>query len=150
AGSVRIGGVPVERARPGDALRAGATSVPEDPISDAVVAGLDVLGHLALDGQGIPRKGLRVDWKAVRRRVEASDVAVRLNLAALGRRVSTLSGGNGQRVLLTRSFLVASARLVVVAYPSRGLDVASVRATQELLLERRAAGAGVLMVSEDL
>ncbi len=39
---------------------------------------------------------------------------------------------------------------MVVAYPSRGLDIASVRATQQLLLERRAAGAGVLMVSEDL
>ena len=44
----------------------------------------------------------------------------------------------------------AASTLVVVAYPSRGLDVASVRATQQLLLDRRAAGAGVLMVSEDI
>ncbi|HRW38020.1 MAG TPA: heme ABC transporter ATP-binding protein, partial [Aquihabitans sp.] len=54
------------------------------------------------------------------------------------------------RVVLTRTFLVDDPTLVVVAYPSRGLDIASVRATQQLLLERRAAGAGVLMVSEDL
>ncbi len=38
----------------------------------------------------------------------------------------------------------------MVAYPSRGLDIASVRATQELLLERAGRGPGILMVSEDL
>ena len=41
-------------------------------------------------------------------------------------------------------------RLLVAAYPARGLDIATTRRTQELLLEQRAAGAGVLMVSEDL
>ena len=65
------------------------------------------------------------------------------------RKVSELSGGNIQRVVLTRELSV-DASLVVAAYPSRGLDVANVRRTQELLLERRDAGAGVLMVSEDL
>jgi ABC-type uncharacterized transport system ATPase subunit len=40
--------------------------------------------------------------------------------------------------------------LVVAAYPSRGLDIAMTRRTQELLLERRAEGAGVLLISEDL
>ena len=125
-------------------------TVPEDPVNDAVVSGLDVLGHLALDGTGIPTKGMRVDWKAVRERVGGNDIATRLNLASLDRRVAALSGGNIQRVLLTRCFLVDTPALVVVAYPSRGLDIASVRATQQLLLERREAGAGVLMVSEDL
>ena len=42
------------------------------------------------------------------------------------------------------------APLVVAAYPSRGLDIATTRRTQELLLEQRAAGAGVLLISEDL
>jgi general nucleoside transport system ATP-binding protein len=86
----------------------------------------------------------------VRERVQGNEVASRLNLAALDRKVTSLSGGNIQRVLLTRCFLVDTPTLVVVAYPSRGLDIASVRATQQLLLERREAGAGVLMVSEDL
>mgnify|MGYP002136741119 CR=1 FL=1 len=40
--------------------------------------------------------------------------------------------------------------LLVAAYPSRGLDIATTRRTQELLLERRAAGAGVIVISEDL
>lgn len=150
-GEVHIGGTDLGRGgRPRRALDAGAVVVPEDPVNDAVVGGLVILEHLALNGQRFPTKGPRIDWRAVRRMAEERDVAERLNLAPLGRKVSTLSGGNIQRVVLTRTFLVDDPKLVVAAYPSRGLDIASVRATQQLLLERRAAGAGVLVVSEDL
>ncbi len=150
-GEIHVHGRQMSRAgKPGKTLASGVVSVPEDPVNDAVVAGLSVLPHLALDGRRFPRRGPRIDWKAVKARVEANDIAERLNMAPLDREVATLSGGNIQRVVLTRTFLVDDPTLVVVAYPSRGLDVASVRATQQLLLDRRAAGAGVLMVSEDI
>ena len=149
-GSVHLDGVAIDRPDPAVALEAGAVGVPEDPVADAVVPGLDVLEHLVLGGQGIPRAGLKVDWRAARERLAGRREPERLNLAALDRQVASLSGGNVQRVVLTRAFLADDACLMAVAYPSRGLDVASVRATQELLLERRAAGVGILMVSEDL
>lgn len=151
AGTIHIAGRDIgQSGKPRNALRAGAVIVPEDPVNDAVVSGLAILEHLALNGQPLPTSGPRIDWRAVRELATANDVAERLNLAPLDREVATLSGGNIQRVVLTRTFLVDEPALVVVAYPSRGLDIASVRATQKLLLERRAAGAGVLMVSEDL
>ena len=90
-----------------------------------------------------------IDWRAVRRRTDERNDALGLRIAPKHRKVSELSGGNIQRVVLTRELSV-DATLVVAAYPSRGLDIANVRRTQELLLERRDAGAGVLMVSEDL
>ncbi|MEZ5412088.1 MAG: ABC transporter ATP-binding protein [Acidimicrobiales bacterium] len=148
-GTVHIGGVPIDRARPGQALAAGAIDVPEDPIRAAVVPGMTVLQHLVLDGRPLPAKGLGVDWRASRARVEAREEPGRLNLARLDAEVATLSGGNIQRVMLTRLF-ATSADLLVAAYPSRGLDIASVRTTQELLFDRRAAGAGILMLSEDI
>jgi ABC-type uncharacterized transport system ATPase subunit len=52
-------------------------------------------------------------------------------------------------VVLTRA-LGTRATVVVAAYPSRGLDIATTRRTQELLIEQRDAGAAVLVVSEDL
>jgi simple sugar transport system ATP-binding protein len=150
AGSVHIGGSPIHRARPAAAIAAGAVSVPEDPVDEAVVPGLSVLEHLVLGGGPLPRRGPAVDWRAARRHLDGRSEPGRLHLAAPERRVHELSGGNVQRVVLTRLFLADDPVLLVVAYPSRGLDIASVRATQQLLLERRAAGAGVLMVSEDL
>ena len=151
SGEIHIGGTDIGRAgKPRKALDAGAVIVPEDPVNDAVVGGLAILQHLALNGRPLPTSGPRIDWRTVRKMVGDTDIAERLHLAPLDRDVSTLSGGNIQRVVLTRTFLVDEPKLVVVAYPSRGLDIASVRATQQLLLDRRAAGAGILMVSEDL
>jgi general nucleoside transport system ATP-binding protein len=156
-GTISIGGEPLAKVTPRAVIDAGAVGLPENP-DDAVVPGMSILEHLSLGGEPPPRRGLAVDWKTARARAEELEEARTLNLAALDRKVATLSGGNIQRVLYTR--LVAAraagsgqaehACLMVAAYPSRGLDIATVRAGQELLLDRRAKGAGVLLISEDL
>jgi simple sugar transport system ATP-binding protein len=155
AGEVRVGAPVAVRVDGGGraavraAIRAGVVGVPEDPVAEAVVADLSVLAHMVLDGRPAPRRGGDIDWKAVARRTDAADSAIGLHLVDRRRRLAELSGGNIQRVMLTRAFGQDSA-LVVAAYPSRGLDIANTRRTQELLLGRAAAGAGVLVVSEDL
>ncbi len=147
AGSVRVG----ENTGPAvrEAIAAGAVAVPEDPVADSVVAGLTVLEHMVLDGHPPPRRGLGIDWRAVATRTDDRDRRVGLRIAPQHRLLGDLSGGNIQRVVLTRE-LGQDAALVVAAYPSRGLDIANTRRTQEMLLEHRSRGAGVLVVSEDL
>jgi ABC-type uncharacterized transport system ATPase subunit len=149
-GFVKVGERHLEHRGLRRALAAGAVEVPEDPVDDAVVPGLSVLQHLVLNGRPLPKRGTGVDWKGQERRYAGEPTAERLNLAPLGRKVQTLSGGNVQRVALVRAFTAPGVTFMAVSYPSRGLDIASVRATQELLLERRADGVGVLMVSEDI
>lgn len=148
-GSVEIGGAPLGGSATRKAIAAGATGVPEDPITDAVVPGLTVAEHLALGDLAAYRRGVGIDWRKVRAELAAGDERTELRVAAQDRVVATLSGGNIQRVMLVRA-LGSSATLVVAAYPCRGLDVATTRRTQELLLEQRAAGAGVLLISEDI
>ncbi len=151
SGQLRIAGtlLPTGPVRPIRARAAGAVGIPEDPLSDAVVPGLSVLEHLVLGGLPTRRRGLGIDWAAAGAAVASLDVAGRLSLVALDRVVDQLSGGNVQRVMLTGLFSTGAA-LLIAAYPSRGLDLATVRATQQLFLERRAAGCGVLLISEDL
>jgi ABC-type uncharacterized transport system ATPase subunit len=148
-GEVVVNGQAIGRGSPRDAIEAGAVGVPEDPIANALVPGLSVRDHVALASLGDYRKGLGIDWKAVDRRLAELDEASGLRVAASDRTVSTLSGGNIQRVMLVRS-IGSPAPLVVAAYPSRGLDVAMTRKTRGLLLARRAEGSGVLLISEDL
>jgi ABC-type uncharacterized transport system ATPase subunit len=149
SGRVLVAGTDLAGRGPRAAIEAGGVGIPEDPVADAVVPGLSVAEHMALaDLKGV-RKGLGIDWAKVRSRMAALDERTGLRMAPAGRKVGELSGGNIQRVVLTRA-LGGDARLVVAAYPSRGLDVATTRRTQELLLERRAAGAGVLVISEDV
>ena len=147
AGEVVVNGASI--ADPRQAIAAGAVGVPEDPVADAVVPGLSVRDHLALASLSSYKKGLGIDWRAVDAKLAELDEASGLKVAAADRKVATLSGGNIQRVMLVRS-VGAPAPLVVAAYPSRGLDIAMTRRTQELLLARRAEGSGVLLISEDL
>lgn len=148
-GTVAIAGQAIKGSGARAAIKAGAVAVPEDPVSDAVVPGLSVAEHIALGDLSAFRKGVGVDWRRVRSRLDELDQATDLRVAAGARVVASLSGGNIQRVMLVRA-LGAPMSLVVAAYPCRGLDIASTRRTQELLLEQRADGAGVLLISEDL
>ena len=149
SGSLHIAGQELRRVDPRKALRLGAAAIPEDPKNEAVVPGLSVLEHLALGSLDALRRGVGIDWKRARILASSLDSSTALRLAAPARAMATLSGGNIQRVILARA-LGEQRALVVAAYPARGLDIATTRRTQELLLEQRAAGAGVLMVSEDL
>jgi simple sugar transport system ATP-binding protein len=149
SGSVRIAGTELTGNTVRAALAAGAVGVPEDPVADSVVVGLTVLEHMPLGGAPVPSRGLGIDWTALATSTRAADERAGLRMAPLHRRVSELSGGNIQRVVLTRA-LADDSTLVVAAYPSRGLDIANTRRTQELLVERAQGGAGVLVVSEDL
>ena len=149
SGTVRLCGQDVTNAQPRDAIAAGGSGIPEDPVAESVVPGLDVAAHLAMDDLGHYRRGLGIDWTKVRRRATEMNETTGLRMADSRRTLADLSGGNIQRVILTRAF-GTTGELLVAAYPSRGLDIATTRRTQELLLARRATGAGVVFISEDL
>ncbi len=147
-GQVHVAGRLVHSNDPRSALDAGAVGVPEDPIADGVVPGLSVLQTLGL-GRREGRGRFRMNWKAVRQWATGRPELDALSVAGLDRDVGTLSGGNIQRVFYARA-LAAEADLLVLAYPSRGLDIATVRTGLGMVRDRCLAGAGVLMISEDL
>jgi len=148
-GTVRVSGRELGRGGPTAGIAAGAVDVPEDPVNDAVVPTLTVLEHMALGHLKAFARRIGLDWRRVGRHTTDINEKVQLRMAPAHRRVADLSGGNIQRVMLSRA-LGRESNLVVAAYPSRGLDIATTRRTQELLLARRAEGAGLLVVSEDL
>jgi general nucleoside transport system ATP-binding protein len=63
--------------------------------------------------------------------------------------VSTLSGGNQQKVIIARE-LHGDVKLLVVAQPTRGLDVGSIEFIHRRIIEMRDQGAAVLLVSAEL
>jgi simple sugar transport system ATP-binding protein len=64
-------------------------------------------------------------------------------------RAATLSGGNQQKIIVAREFRGASA-LVILDQPTRGLDVGSIEFIHRRAVEKRDAGAAILLVSADL
>ena len=63
--------------------------------------------------------------------------------------ISTLSGGNMQKLLMGRE-LISNPEVIVAAQPTRGLDVSAVESIHKLIINQRNLGSAVLLVSEDL
>jgi simple sugar transport system ATP-binding protein len=144
-GRVVVNGVDTTGRGPRAARAAGLRYVPEDRLGTGLAPGLSIADNLQLTA---PRPLV-----ASRRRAEAeaSAIMTRFAVRARGPRdiVRRLSGGNVQKVLLGRE-LSAGAPVLVVASPTRGLDVSGIEFVRALLDEQRRGGAAILLISEDL
>ncbi|MGH9266846.1 MAG: ABC transporter ATP-binding protein, partial [Acidimicrobiales bacterium] len=69
-GRITVGGADITGAAPSQVLAAGVASVPDDPVTTTVIAGMSVLEHLVLDGLPRRSRGLAIDWTASRRDLE--------------------------------------------------------------------------------
>jgi ABC-type uncharacterized transport system ATPase subunit len=127
----------------------GAASIPDDASALALVPALTARENLALGGGRRYRKGLGLDWPRLAVDMAKSAARLRLPPVPYDIKVFALSGGNQQRLVLTRE-LAHDPKLIVALYPSRGLDARSAEALRNLFMEARAAGAGLLLISEDL
>ena len=129
----------------------GVAFIPEDAREMAAVPGMTVLENMALgDTRRYARAGgLAIDWQAVRGDLEGALGRLGVTLPSLEMPAGGLSGGNVQRLILARE-VAHGPRLIVAFYPTRGLDVRSAVAARAELVAARDAGAGVLLISEDL
>jgi len=147
SGSVSVSGLELAGADPERVMRAGVGRIPEDRHA-SLVGELSVAYNLVLERLDDFRSGGRIDERRIRE--HASELIERFDIrAGPDDAVATLSGGNIQKVLLAR-VLSRDPRVVVVSQPTRGLDVGATEYVRSQLLARRAAGAAILLVSEDL
>ncbi|MCD1258557.1 ABC transporter ATP-binding protein [Paenibacillus athensensis] len=130
-------------------MDAGVSFVSEDPLKESVIPGFTILEHMVLDGLPLRRKGPGIDWGSSRQELEHSREARMLALAGADRRVDRLSGGNVQRMVLARA-LIRKPDILVISYPSRGLDIGTTRTIQQHLIELAERGTAIVLFSEDL
>jgi ABC-type uncharacterized transport system ATPase subunit len=146
-GSVVVDGVELAGADPTRMMRAHVGRIPEDRHA-SLIGDLSVAYNLVLEHLDDFRRGGTIDERRVqdhaRKLIERFDIRARP-----GDLVATLSGGNIQKVLLAR-VLSRDPRMIVVSQPTRGLDVGATEYVRSQLLARRAEGAAIVLVSEDL
>ena len=126
SGRIRIDGRDLTGKDSARFIKAGVGFVPEDRHGAGCVVGLNLTENLMLKDYRAERfqKGLWLNWKAARDQarelIENFDIRPPDPEAKAG----SLSGGNLQKLLLARE-LSRDPKLVVAAYPLRGLDLAS-------------------------
>ncbi len=150
AGHVELGGKRVSFASPRDAVRAGIALCPEDRKQEGIVAIASVADNLNLSARRHScRAGFLVDSRRERELAQAYiqrlAIRPRNERAAIG----TLSGGNQQKVILSR-WLAERIDVLLMDEPTRGIDVGARADIYHLLYELAEAGRTVLMVSSDL
>lgn len=73
-----------------------------------------------------------------------------VRMPSIEAKVSELSGGNQQKVILAREFGVRKSDLVIAVNPTRGLDIGAIEFVYKRLEEQKAAGKAVLLISTEL
>jgi simple sugar transport system ATP-binding protein/ribose transport system ATP-binding protein len=134
---------------PRRSLDAGLALIPESRKDEGLIFGRSsienaTLSRLAqLSTLGVVRR--RAQRRAARAVLDRCEVRG----ASYGAPVSTLSGGNQQKVLLAR-MLLCSPRVLLADEPTRGVDVGAKRAIYDFLVELAAEGLGVVLISSEL
>lgn len=150
SGTITVSGQELGQCDPCRVINAGVGFVPEDRLGMGLVPNLGAIDNLLLKEYRHPRWGkVLMNRRAARQWAGELVERFKVKMAGLDAPVKLMSGGNLQRLLLARE-ISNRPRLLLAVYPSRGLDVGATQTVHRLLLEQRAAGTAILLISEDL
>jgi ABC-type sugar transport system ATPase subunit len=149
SGEVRIGGRPARLRSPREAIGNGVGFVPDDRKRSAILPTRTVAKNLSVAWiDRLTRLGL-VNLVEERRMAEQTIKRFSVRTPSLATPVVSLSGGNQQKVVLGRWFALAP-RVVVLAEPTRGIDVGAKSEVYGFIQEMAAEGAAILVISSEL
>jgi len=149
SGTITLEGQSLSSHTPAKAMAAGIALVPEDRRLQGLFMPSSIAHNTAITVLDRLRRGLLLRTSS--ERGVATDWAERLQLkyADIDDPVERLSGGNQQKVVLSK-WLATDPKLLIVDEPTRGIDVGTKAEVHRLLSEQAARGTAVLMVSSDL
>ncbi len=151
AGRVEVGGEDLTGRSPRAFLDAGVSYVPADRYGQGVAPDLSVMHNLMLKEYRASGRTGRLDYRSAAGRaeelVEAFDIRGVRDVRETP--AGELSGGNLQKLVLARE-LSRDPSVLVANQPTRGVDIGAVEFLRSAILEKRAAGTGVVLISEDL
>ncbi len=151
SGLVEIVGADVTGKPPRAVREAGLAYVPEERMRDALIGEFTVAENLILAASADPayaRLGF-LRSRAIRRHCRQLVAEFDIRTPGLDTPARNLSGGNIQKLLMARE-LSGSPKVLLVAQPTRGIDVSASAYIHRRLIGQRDAGTALLVISEDL
>ena len=148
-GQIWFAGKDVSKASIEEHLNMGMRFVTEDPMRDNVIKSFTILEHMALAGLSVKTKGINIDWDSLLEEYSSQSIISKMRVPNPDRYAAWLSGGNLQRMVFARA-IASAPSMLIASYPSRGLDVATVKNVHNALLELRKKKAAIMLISEDV
>ena len=122
--------------------------VPEDRLGMGLVGNMNITDNMMLRSYRKGRAGF-LDRKKPRKLAEEIICSLEVSTPGVGTPVRRLSGGNVQKVLVGRE-IAFTPKVLMAAYPVRGLDIGSSYVIYHLLNAQKQQGVAVIFVGEDL
>ncbi len=149
-GAVHVAGERLQISDPVAAAAAGVVLISNDRKSEGLFLDRPITTNLvATRLPSVSRWGL-INRARLRSGVDALARLVSLPSARLGKPVSSLSGGNQQKVFIARTLLRDDTRVLLIDEPTRGVDVGGRAAIHDLIRQSADAGVTVLFASTEL
>lgn len=150
-GNVAFGGRDITHASARERHRMGFAHIPEDRQRTGLIPAFTIAENMVLDSYYDERfsKGPTMRWDAVNKAAAHAVQDFDVRTESVFDTVSTLSGGNQQKVIVARE-LSRDTELLIAAQPTRGLDVGSIEYIHSRIAHARDEGDGVLIVSSEL
>ena len=150
-GRISVSGIDLTGRSPRAYVEAGVGFVPEDRLGSGLAASETIWRNAVMRryADAPIRRGPFFSRRAARRMAEALVSAVHLSEENVDTPARALSGGHAQRLLTGRELAVGT-NVLILAFPTRGLDVAAVAQLRQTILDARSNGVAILLISEEL
>jgi monosaccharide-transporting ATPase len=148
-GTATIDGKPITIARPTDAIAQGFGFCPEDRKAEGIFGELSVRENIVIALQG------KLGWFSALNRDEQMEIAGRfgesmdIRAASLDMPIKLLSGGNQQKVILSR-WLATDPAFLILDEPTRGIDVGAHAEIVRTINRLREEGMALVVISSEL
>ncbi len=148
-GTVFIDGKETIIRNPADAIKVGMAYVSEDRKKYGLVLGMDIIKNSTLVALRKLTKLNIIDHALEIKSAEEITKRMKLKTPDLEVKVSQLSGGNQQKVVLSK-WLLNSPKILILDEPTRGIDVGAKYEIYKIINELARQGVGIILISSEL
>ncbi|MFC6461777.1 ATP-binding cassette domain-containing protein [Paracoccus aerius] len=130
-------------------IRSGIALIPEDRKNDGLVQILSIRENMTLSSLGAFTTGFHMNLGAERGTVRDFVKRLTVKIASMENPVSSLSGGNQQKVVIGKA-LMTKPKVLLMDEPSRGIDIGAKAEVFRTMRKLAAEGLGIVFVTSDM
>lgn len=151
SGTIRLNGKEITHASVKDRIKAGLSNIPEDRQKHGLVLDFSVSENLILGSPEEDRffKGGFLNKSEIDRHATKLIEAYDVRTPDIHNKTRSLSGGNQQKAIIARE-MERDPQLLIAVQPTRGLDIGAISFVHDRLLQARAEGKAILLISYEL
>lgn len=130
------------------AYRAGLGYVPRNRKENGIIRDMSILHNGSIVTYGKIRKGMWIDHKKEKANMEKNRAELSIKMGAMDDLITSLSGGNQQKVVLAK-WLSAAPKVLIFDNPTQGVDVGAKEEIYDIILRLAENGVGIVILSSE-